>query len=68
MAVDPDGDLVLFHMQAFWLSPRGGWVGFHQIPQRWDGTPIEPDSLLGTPQSHGCVRMSTDAASTQAWA
>ena len=22
-----------------------------------DGTPIEPDSLLGTPQSHGCVRM-----------
>lgn len=61
---DPDGSLVLRHMQAFWQSPNGGWVGFHQIPQRRDGTPIEPDSLLGTPQSHGCIRLSAAAGQT----
>ncbi len=63
-AVDPDGSLTLMHMQAFWLSPNGGWVGFHQIPLDSNGNQIEPDSLLGTPQSHGCVRMSADAALT----
>jgi lipoprotein-anchoring transpeptidase ErfK/SrfK len=31
-------------------------IGFHGIPLRPDGSPIEPDSLLGTYQSHGCVR------------
>ena len=27
-----------------------------------DVAPIEPDSLLGTPQSHGCIRMKQSEA------
>jgi len=29
----------------------------HGIPLRPDGSPIEADSQLGTPLSHGCLRM-----------
>lgn len=32
-------------------------IGFHGIPLRPDGSPIESDAQLGTPLSHGCVRM-----------
>jgi hypothetical protein len=37
-------------------------VGFHGIPLNPNGTPIEPNSQLGTPRSHGCVRESQFAA------
>jgi hypothetical protein len=33
-------------------------VGFHGIPLEPSGRPIESDSQLGTPLSHGCVRES----------
>jgi hypothetical protein len=33
-------------------------VGFHGIPLQPSGKPIESDSQLGTPLSHGCVRES----------
>jgi hypothetical protein len=33
-------------------------VGFHGIPLQPGGRPIESDSQLGTPLSHGCVRES----------
>ncbi len=33
-------------------------VGFHGIPLQPSGRPIESDSQLGTPLSHGCVRES----------
>jgi lipoprotein-anchoring transpeptidase ErfK/SrfK len=33
-------------------------VGFHGIPLRPNGTPIQSESQLGTPLSHGCVRES----------
>lgn len=36
-------------------------IGFHGIPLRPDGSPIEADSQLGTPLSHGCVRMNQQA-------
>jgi hypothetical protein len=61
---DPDGSLTLRHMQAFWQSPNGGWVGFHEIPRDANGNPIEDDTSLGTPLSHGCVRLSASAAAT----
>ena len=31
-------------------------IGFHGIPLRSDGSPIESDAALGQPLSHGCVR------------
>ncbi len=32
-------------------------IGFHGIPLRPNGSPIQSDAQLGTPLSHGCVRM-----------
>ena len=37
-------------------------VGFHGIPLKPSGTPIQSDSQLGTPLSHGCVRQSQATA------
>ncbi len=37
-------------------------VGFHGIPLQPNGRPIESDSQLGTPLSHGCVRENQFAA------
>ena len=37
-------------------------VGFHGIPLESDGTPIQSESQLGTPRSHGCVRQSQATA------
>ena len=31
-------------------------IGFHGIPLRSNGSPIESDAQLGQPLSHGCVR------------
>ena len=53
----PSGSLTLPWTLRFAHAPSGAPIDFHGIPLRSDGSPIEPDSLLGTPQSHGCVRM-----------
>ena len=41
----------------FAWGSSGAPIDIHGIPLRSDGSPIEDDSLLGTPQSHGCIRM-----------
>jgi lipoprotein-anchoring transpeptidase ErfK/SrfK len=65
----PSGDLTLPWTLRFAISSSGNPIDFHGIPLRPDGTPIEDDSLLGTPQSHGCVRMNQgDAKVLWDWA
>jgi ribosomal protein L24E len=60
----PSGDLTLPWTLRFAVSTSGNAIDFHGIPIDPSGNPIEPDSLLGTPQSHGCVRMSQVDAKT----
>jgi lipoprotein-anchoring transpeptidase ErfK/SrfK len=44
-------------------------IGFHSIPVRRNGQPIQSEAQLGTPLSHGCVRQSLpDAAFLWGWA
>ena len=44
-------------------------IGFHSIPVRRDGSPLQTEAQLGTPLSHGCVRQSiSDAAFLWSWA
>jgi hypothetical protein len=57
VASSPSGGLTLPWTLRFAWSSSGNPIDIHGIPLRSDGTPIEPDSLLGTPQSHGCLRM-----------
>jgi hypothetical protein len=56
------GSLLLPWTLRFAWGSSGAPIDFHGIPLRSDGTPIEPDSLLGTPQSHGCIRMKQSEA------
>ena len=58
----PSGDLTLPWTLRFAVSSSGNPIDIHGIPLRPDGSPIEPDYLLGTPQSHGCLRMNPDDA------
>lgn len=51
------GSLRLPYMSRFYRASSGKWIGFHGIPLRPDGSPIQSDAQLGTPLSHGCVRM-----------
>jgi hypothetical protein len=51
------GSLALPYMSRFYQASSGKWIGFHGIPLRPDGTPIQTDAELGQPLSHGCVRM-----------
>ena len=37
-------------------------IGFHGIPLYPSGRPIQSDEQLGTPLSHGCVRVAQDKA------
>jgi hypothetical protein len=53
----PSGDLTLPWTLRFAHGSSGAPIDIHGIPLRPDGSPIEPDSLLGTPESHGCIRM-----------
>jgi hypothetical protein len=65
----PSGDLTLPWTLRFAWSSSGNPIDIHGIPLRPDGSPIEPDSLLGTPQSHGCLRMNqADAKFVWDWA
>ena len=59
--LDPDGSLFLPWTLKF-APVAHGIVDIHGIPLDQNMQPIEPDSLLGTPESHGCVRMNQDAA------
>ena len=44
-------------------------IGFHSIPVRRNGSPLQTEQQLGTPLSHGCVRQSmADAAFLWSWA
>ncbi len=58
----PSGSLTLPWTLRFARSDRGTPIDIHGIPLRSDGSAIEPDSLLGTPQSHGCIRMKQSEA------
>ncbi len=51
------GSLRLPYMSRFYQASSGKWIGFHGIPLRPDGSPIQSNEQLGTPLSHGCVRM-----------
>jgi hypothetical protein len=51
------GSLRLPYMSRFYKASSGKWIGFHGIPLRPDGSPIQTDAELGQPLSHGCVRM-----------
>lgn len=63
------GSLKLPYMQRFVQARSGKWIGFHGIPLRPDGTPIQTDAQLGTPLSAGCVRMNqTDVKTLWDWA
>ena len=39
-------------------------IGFHTIPLRANGTPLQTESELGFPRSHGCVRQAPPDAIT----
>jgi hypothetical protein len=54
------GSLRLPYMSRFYRASSGKWIGFHGIPLRSDGTPIQTDAQLGQPLSHGCVRMNQE--------
>lgn len=55
-------------MVRFTHGPSGDNIGFHEIP-RQNGVPVQGNSQLGQPLSHGCVRQSTeDAQYMWAWA
>jgi lipoprotein-anchoring transpeptidase ErfK/SrfK len=65
----PSGNLTLPWTLRFAYAPSGAPVDIHGIPIDPSGHAIEPDSLLGTPQSHGCVRMNqADAELVWNWA
>jgi hypothetical protein len=50
------GNLRLPHFTGFTWGPSSD-IGFHGIPLRPDGSPIQSDAELGIPLSAGCVRM-----------
>ncbi len=56
--LEPDGSLFLPWTLKFDPLPSGGVVNIHGIPLNQQMQPIEPDFLLGTPESHGCLRLS----------
>ena len=51
------GDLRLPYMTRFTRARSGLAIGFHGIPLRGNGTPIQSDAELGQYRSAGCVRM-----------
>ncbi len=55
------GSLRLPWMSRFVVASSGKAIGFHGIPLRTDGTPIQTDAELGQFRSHGCVRMNQQA-------
>lgn len=65
--VSTAGSLRLANMVRF--VPGRKATGFHAIPVRRDGTPIQSEAELGQYRSHGCVRQSpSDAVFLYDWA
>jgi hypothetical protein len=60
--LQPDGSLMLPWTLKFDPLPSGGVINLHGIPLDGNGNPIEDDALIGTPQSHGCLRMTQSVA------
>jgi len=56
--VDDSGTMQYF--VRFTEGTNGAAIGFHDIPML-DGQPVQTVAQLGTPQSHGCVRLRKDA-------
>jgi L,D-transpeptidase catalytic domain len=52
-----NGELRLPYMTRFAVASSGLAIGFHGIPLRANGTPIQGDAELGEFRSAGCVRM-----------
>jgi len=46
----------------YWMGIGGGY-GIHELPE-WPGGAKEGESHLGTPVSHGCIRLGVGAAAT----
>ena len=53
-AVGVDDSGVMQYFVRFAHGPHAA-IGFHSIPTK-HGTPLQSETLLGTPQSHGCIR------------
>ena len=52
----------------WWMSFIGSDYGIHELPE-WPGGAKEGESHLGTPVSHGCVRLGVgDAEAVYSWA
>jgi hypothetical protein len=56
------GSLQLPWTLRFAHGASGAPIDIHGIPLTSSGTPIEEDGLLGTPLSHGCLRMKQSEA------
>lgn len=51
--IDDSGSMRYF--VRFTEGDNGGAIGFHDIPVS-NGEPVQTKAMLGTPQSHGCIR------------
>jgi lipoprotein-anchoring transpeptidase ErfK/SrfK len=60
-AVGVDDSGVMQYFVRFTRGPGGAAIGFHTIPTK-QGVPLQRESELGTPQSHGCIRQRTSDA------
>ena len=60
-AVGVDDSGVMEYFVRFTHGPSGAAIGFHTIPTK-DGVPLQTESQLGTPRSHGCIRQRTKDA------
>ncbi len=60
-AVGIDDSGTMRYFVRFTYGDEGAAIGFHDIPVD-DGVPLQTTDQLGTPQSHGCIRQSTDDA------
>ncbi len=60
-AVGIDDSGVMQYFVRFTQGPTGAAIGFHTIPTK-NGTPLQTEAQLGTPESHGCIRQATPDA------
>lgn len=54
-------DICMRYMVRFAVGPKGGNIGFHEIPV-WHGQPLQTVAQLGQPISDGCLREATPDA------
>jgi L,D-transpeptidase-like protein len=60
-AVGVDDSGVMQYFVRFTQGPTGAAIGFHTIPTK-NGTPLQTQAQLGSPESHGCIRQATPDA------